>query len=277
MVGFPDTPVFVQRGSLLSVDGNNAREIRLYFQGADLSSLMDSARVAVDEIPKAIEGAFPQTFPSLELNQPELQLIPDEWRIARSGLTRTEVAASVRAFTGGLWAGEYFDGNERLDIIVKANEWRTPEELAELPIVTPTSGVQTVGELAQLRQTVGPAQLVRVNGHRTVSVNFEPPEDMTLDEALRRLKTDVEPKVRKTMDSQTQLTYAGSANDLHQALGAMAQNFALALLILFALMAALFRSVRDSLLVMLVMPASIAGGIAALRVIGSSASMRSTC
>jgi hypothetical protein len=36
MVGFPDTPVFVQRGSLLSVDGNNAREIRLYL-GADLS------------------------------------------------------------------------------------------------------------------------------------------------------------------------------------------------------------------------------------------------
>ena len=33
-------------------------------------------------------------------------------------------------------------------------------------------------------------------------------------------------------------------------------------------MAALFRSVRDSLLVMLVMPASIAGGIAALRVVG---------
>jgi len=268
MVGFPDTPVFVQRGSLLSVDGNNAREIRVYFQGADLTSLMSSARVAVDEIPKAIEGAFPQTFPSLELNQPELQLIPDEWRIARSGLTRTEVAASVRAFTGGLWAGEYFDGNERLDIIVKANDWRTPEELAELPIVTPTSGVQTVGELAQLRQTVGPAQLVRVNGHRTVSVNFEPPEDMTLDEALRKLKTEVEPKVRKTMDPQTQLTYAGSANDLHEALGAMAQNFMLALLILFALMAALFRSVRDSLLVMLVMPASVAGGIAALRVIG---------
>jgi multidrug efflux pump subunit AcrB len=48
----------------------------------------------------------------------------------------------------------------------------------------------------------------------------------------------------------------------------MAQNFLLALVILFALMAALFRSVRDSLLVMLVMPASIAGGILALRVVG---------
>jgi multidrug efflux pump subunit AcrB len=268
LAGLPDTPVFSQRGSLLNVDGGNDREIRLDFQGADLMALMDAARIAVDEIPKAIHDTYPQPFPSLELNQPELQLIPDEWRIARSGLTRTEVASSVRAFTGGLWAGEYFDGNERMDIIVKAREWRSPEELAELPIVTPASGVQTVGELVEPRQTVGPSQLVRINGHRTVSVNFTPPDDMTLDEALGRVRDDVEPKVREGMKSGTQLTYAGSANDLHQALAAMAQNFLLALVILFALMAALFRSVRDSMLVMLVMPASIAGGILALRVVG---------
>ncbi len=268
MVGFPDTPVFVQRGSLLNVDGDNARELRLDFQGADLGALMDAARVAVDEIPKAIPETYPQAFPGLELNQPELQLVPDEWRIARSGFTRTEVAAAVRAFTGGLWAGEYFDGNERLDIIVKADEWRSPEELAELPIMTPSAGVQTVGELTSLRQTVGPAQLVRINGHRTVSVQFEPPEDMTLDEAIGKLEADVEPKVRAAMGSKIQLSYAGSANDLHQALRSMGQNFVLALVILFALMAALFRSLRDSLLVMVVMPVSVAGGILSLRLVG---------
>ncbi len=268
MVGFPDTPVFVQRGSLLNVDGNNSRELRLDFQGADLTALMDAARLAVDAVPKAIPGAYPQAFPGLEMNQPELQLVPDEWRIARSGLARTEVAAAVRAMTGGLWAGEYFDGNERLDIIVKAREWHTPEELAELPIVTPAAGVQTVGDLTTLRQTVGPAQLVRINGRRTVSVTLEPPEDMTLDEALDTLRRQVEPQVRTAMAPGVQLAYAGSANALHEALRAMGQNFLLALVILFALMAALFRSLRDSLLVMVVMPVSIAGGILALRVVG---------
>jgi HAE1 family hydrophobic/amphiphilic exporter-1 len=211
---------------------------------------------------------YPQAFPGLELNQPELQLVPDEWRIARSGLTRTEVASSVRALTGGLWAGEYFDGDERLDIIVKANEWRSPEELVELPIMTPSAGVQTVGELTSLKQTVGPAQLVRINGRRTVSVTFEPPDDVTLDEAIETLERDVEPTVRAAMAPKVQLAYAGSANDLHQALRSMGQNFLLALVILFALMAALFRSVRDSLLVMVVMPASIAGGILAIRAVG---------
>lgn len=268
MVGFPDTPVFVQRGSLLNVDGNNSRELRLDLQGADLAALMEAATVAVDEVPKAIPGTYPQAFPGLEMNQPELQLVPDEWRIARSGLSRTEVAAAIRAMTGGLWAGEYFDGNERLDIIVKAREWHSPEELAELPIVTPASGVQTVGDLTTLSQTVGPAQLVRINGRRTVSVTLEPPEDMTLDEALETLRGQVEPKVRAAMAPGVQLTYAGSANDLHEALRAMGQNFLLALIILFALMAALFRSLRDSLLVMVVMPVSVAGGILALRLVG---------
>jgi len=268
MVGFPDTPVFIQRGSLLSVDGGNSREIRIDFHGADLVALMNAARVAVDEVPRAIPGTFPQAFPGLEMNQPELQLVPDEWRIARSGMSRTEVAAAIRAMTGGLWAGEYFDGDERLDIIVKSMEWNAPEELAELPVVTPGAGVQTVGELTTLRQTVGPSQLVRINGHRTVSVNFEPPADMTLDEALVRLRTEVEPKIRAAMAPKVQLAYAGSANELHQALRAMGQNFLLALVILFALMAALFRSLRDSLLVMVVMPVSVAGGILALRLVG---------
>jgi multidrug efflux pump subunit AcrB len=267
LADLPDVRAFASQGSLLSVDGNNSREIQLHFQGPDLPALMKTAGLAMAEIPKAIPDTSPQPFPALEMNQPELQLIPDEWRISRAGMDRNSVASALRAFTGGLWAGEYFDGNERLNIIIKGNEWKSEQELAELPIMTPGAGVQTIGELASIRQTVGPSQLLRVGGKRTVSVSFEPPATMSLDEALTLLREKVEPPVRAAMPANAQLTYAGSVNELHQALGAMASNFALALLILFALMAALFRSVWDSFLVMLVLPVSTAGGIAALRLI----------
>jgi multidrug efflux pump subunit AcrB len=261
----PDVRANANQGSLLNVDGNNSREIQMHLQGPDLPALMKAAAVAVAEIPKAIPDTSPQPFPALEMNQPEMQLVPDEWRISRAGMDRNSVAGALRAFTGGLWAGEYFDGNERMNIIIKGNEWKTEQELAEMPIVTPGAGVQTIGELATIRQTVGPSQLLRVGGRRTVSVAFEPPATMSLDEALTLLRDKVEPPVRAAMPANAQLTYAGSVNELHQALGAMASNFALALLILFALMAALFRSAWDSFLVMLVLPVSTAGGIAALR------------
>jgi len=268
LADLPDVSAFANQGSLLNVDGNNSREIQMHLQGPDLPALMKAAGVAMAEIPKAIPDTSPQPFPALEMNQPELQLVPNEWRISRAGMDRNSVASALRAFTGGLWAGEYFDGNERLSIIIKGNEWKSEQELAELPLMTPGAGVQTIGELASIRQTVGPSQLLRVGGKRTVSVAFEPPATMSLDEALTLLREKVEPPVRAALPANAQLTYAGSVNELHQALGAMASNFALALLILFALMAALFRSVWDSFLVMLVLPVSTAGGIAALQLIG---------
>ena len=261
----PDVRPFVSQGSLLNVDGNNAREIRIDLRGADMAGLMETARVAVEAIPEAIPGTFPRPWPALEINQPEIRLQPDEYRIARAGLSRNELAGTVRAFTGGLYAGEYFDGNERLDVIVRGNGWRTPEALAELPVVTPGGGIQTLGELAAVSQTVGPTQLARIDGRRTVSVAFEPPENMTLDEALDTLRAEVEPRLRAVMPPDASLAYAGSANELAEALRSMSGNFLLALLILFALMAALFRSLRDSFIVMLVIPVAMAGGIAALR------------
>lgn len=268
LFGLPDVAAFANRGSLLNVDGNNAREIRLWLQGPELEGLMAAAKIAEQEIPKAIPDTFPQPYPPLEFSQPELQLKPDEWRISRAGLDRNAVARSLRAYTGGLWAGEYFDGNERLDIILKGSEWTSPEQLAELPLVTPNAGIQTIGELTALHTTVGPSELVRINGRRTVTVGFEPPENMSLDEAIKIIQRQVEPKVRAVLPANAQLTYAGSANDLQEALKAMSRNFLLALLILFALMAALFKSIWDSFLVMLVIPVSMAGGIAALRLLG---------
>jgi HAE1 family hydrophobic/amphiphilic exporter-1 len=64
--------------------------------------------------------------PSLELNQPEMQLQPDEWRIARSGLTRGDVSGRRARLHGRTVGGWYFDGNERLDIIVKAGSGTRP-------------------------------------------------------------------------------------------------------------------------------------------------------
>src|SRR5690606_35821592 len=94
----------------------------------------------------------------------------------RRGLNPQEVATAVRAFTGGLFVSEYFDGNQRYDVILRAPRWQYPERLAATPIATPLAGAQTIGELAEIRRTVGPTQLARVDGQRTVSLLVLPPE-----------------------------------------------------------------------------------------------------
>ena len=55
--------------------------------------------------------------------------------------------------------------------------------------------------------------------------------------------------------------FRGSADRLEKAMNSMLANFVVAVLILFLLMAALFKSARDSLLVLLTMPMALAGGV----------------
>ena len=268
MADLPDTQVFLFRGSMINVaGGGNGRTIDIDIKGPDIENLMAVAQTGIDAINKNMIGtsAFPN--PSLSLSEPELKLVPNDQRISQAGLTRRDVANAIRAYTSGLFIGEYFDGNERVNVILRGKQWHTPDELASLAIHSPLAGVQTIGELTEITRTAGPTQLRRVDGKRTISLQVSPPADMSLEEALSSIETGVLPAMNALLPADSSILLSGNANEMASAINDMLKNFALALVILFLLMTALFKSAKDSLLVLLVMPMAIAGGVLALNVL----------
>jgi multidrug efflux pump subunit AcrB len=263
--GIPDTQPFVSRASLLQIGFNGGRTISVDLQGADIVGLMNAATVGLARIQDIMPEATVRPVPGLSLAEPELQVVPNEQLVGQAGLNRQDLANAVRALTGGLFINEYFDGNERYDVILRAGRWTTPEQLAAMPIATPRSGAQTIGALADIRSTVGPTQLQRFDGQRTISLQVLPPDEMTVEQALALLRQEAGPTIRAALPEGSSVTYRGSADELEAALGNMLMNLLLAVLILFLIMAATFRSLRDSLLVLLVMPLALAGGILSLR------------
>lgn len=263
--GIPDTQVFLFRGSMINVSGGgDGRSIELNLQGPDLNALLQVAKLGVDAVQQHLPGGSAQPIPALDMAEPELQLLPDDRAISQAGLNRADVANYVRSFTSGLFVSEYFDGNDRMNVILRAEPWQTPEQLAAMPLVTPRAGTQTLGALAQVRQTVGPSQLRRIGGKRTISLIVRPPEGMSLDESMEILQQQVLPVMQQALPQGASLLLSGNASQMNSAIDEMLVNFALALLILLLLMTALFRSMRDALLVLLVMPLAIAGGVLAL-------------
>ncbi|WP_417348949.1 efflux RND transporter permease subunit [Ferrimonas sp.] len=265
LAGLPDTQVFLFRGSMINVSGGgNGRSISVNIQGPELEQLIDTAQAGLAAIQANMPGVSARPVPGLAIAEPELQLIPNDRRITQAGLSRADVANTVRAYTDGLFISEYFDGNDRMNVILRGSEWRTPEELAALPVHTPLAGLQTLGELADVRRTVGPTQLRRVDGKRTISLEISPPEDMSIEEALAKLNDSVLPEMRQILPANATIKLSGNANKMAEAIDEMLMNFALALVILFLLMTALFKSAKDSLLVLLVMPLATGGGVIAL-------------
>ena len=268
LADLPGADAFVSRSSLLNVGVSGGRNINIDLQGADLTSLMAAAQVGQESIGTHFPDWSVRALPGVSLSKPELQFVPDDIRISQAGLDRSIVADSIRAFTGGLYAGRYFDGNEGYDVIVWGGaEWTTPEDLAGMPIATPQSGIQVIGELATLQRQVGPTQLRRVNGQRTVTLQVLPPDNMTVEEALNILRTDIGPVIEASLPDDGEVFYRGTADRLAGAVEDMSKNFVLAILILLLIMATLFRSLKDALIVLLVMPLAVVGGVVALRVL----------
>jgi multidrug efflux pump subunit AcrB len=266
VTGFPDTRAFVYRGGLFGGFSSN-REIVMHLQGSDVEALMEAGASAMQIVGEAIPGSQTQVFPATELAEPELRLTPDDRRIAEAGWNRAQVGGVVRALGDGLWLGEHFDGEQRMNIILRASGWNDPEELSGVPLATPSAALMPLGELVTIDRTVGPSSIHRIDRRRTVTMNISPPDGLSLEEAVATLKNEVEPRLLELLPADGAVQYGGSADNLSNAIRNMSQNFLIALLVLFLLMSALFGSMKDSLLVVLALPLATVGGVVALRLL----------
>jgi multidrug efflux pump subunit AcrB len=266
MVGIPDFKGFASQGNLFGGFGGG-RDIAVHMQSSDEAGLMSAAASGQEQLMKSFPGANVQAFPAPELSEPELRIYPDDARISEVGWNRNAIASVVRTMGNGSWLGEYFDGDDRMDIILKTGGWETPEQLASTPVMTPAGEVVPLGELVKVERTTGPGQIRRVNGRRTVSLSLSPPENVSLESAVKQINEEVEPLLRSALPDDGTIIYGGSADSLSDAIETMSSNFLLALIILFLLMAGLFRSVRDSAIVALTIPLAGVGGIISLQVL----------
>jgi len=264
MAGFPDTFGFAGRRAIFG-GSRGGRQIDIDLSADSFESLLAAGRAGFFTVTQALPGANVRPLPGLELAEPEIRLVPDDRKIAEVGWNRSRMATIVRAMGDGAFLGEYFDGTRRYNVVMRAENWYSPEELAALPVATARGDVVSLGELTQVVRTAGPSQIRRIDRKRTLTLQVTPPPDMAMEEALDVIKQQVAPAILAGMPEGGTVRYRGTAEALDEALTSMSGSFLLAVVILYLLISALFRSFRDSLLVILTIPMATVGGIVALR------------
>ena len=265
LAGFPDTMAFADiRGTFDRIGGGG--NIELNIQSRDMDAMLAAARAGMRIVNERLPGSQVRPVPGVDFSEPELLFTPDERRITEAGWTRQQMSTVMRALGDGVFVGDYFDGDRSMDIVLRASEWTSPEQLANTPLATPAAGVQSVDQLVRMQRTAGPNQIRRVDRRRAVTLVITPPDNLSLEESIQILKQDVEPKLLAILPDDGEISYYGSADDLEIALTSMSRSFALAIVVLYLLMSGLFRSFRDSLLVLAALPLATVGGVVLLRV-----------
>lgn len=266
-VGFPDTRAFASEGELFGSFGGSARAIAIHLQHADGDALTRAAETGRKLLAEKFAGANVQAWPNADAGTPELRINPDDRRLAEVGWRRPDLGTVVRALGDGQWLGEYFDGDRRLAIILRSDREDDVERLGAAQLATPNGGVLSLAELAQVDTVLAPNQMRRVDRRRTVTLTVDPPPAMSLEEALSIVDDDVVPVLRDALPRDAAIRVSGSADRLGEVVRTMGINFSMALVVLFLLMAAMFKSLRDSAYVMATLPMAVLGGVIGLRVL----------
>ena len=262
--GFPDTMAFADQWGIFDrLAGGSGIELNI--QSRDMEAMLETARHGMDLVGQYLPGAQARPIPGIDFAEPELRFIPDERRITEAGWTRRQMSTVMRALGDGVYVGDYFDGDRRMDIVLRAPEWTSPEQLAATPVATPAGGITSVDQLVRMERTAGPRQVRRVDRRRAVTLAITPPDDLSLEEAIDILKANVEPELLRMLPVDGEISYYGSADDLEIALSNMSRSFMLAIVVLYLLMSGLFRSFVDSLLVIATLPLATVGGVMLLR------------
>ncbi|ODU34685.1 MAG: cation transporter [Sphingopyxis sp. SCN 67-31] len=250
--------------------------------GDDLDTLLEVGQ-QIEGVAASIEGAQDVSVEQVT-GLPVLQITPDRAALARFGLNVGDIQDTVAVSIGGVQAGQIFEGDRRFPIIVRLpeNVRERVDEIGRLRIPLPAIGSSadvTMGaapdaglrgfvplaDVAKVEVVIGPNQISREDGKRRVVVTANV-RGRDLGSFIEELQTKVGAEVE--VPSGYWISYGGTFEQLISAAKRLQIVVPAALLMIFGLLYALFRSGKDAAIVFSGVPLALTGGVAALLIRG---------
>lgn len=198
---------------------------------------------------------------------PVMTIRPKRAVLERVGLTMADLQDVVATSVGGAVAGQIYEGDRRVDIVVRLPERLRgdPDRLEDLPVPLVEGGFIPLREVASLELATGYNQIPRENGKRRVVV--------TSNVRGRDLGSYVA-DVRRAISAQVELPpgywieYGGTFRNLESAAARLAVVVPMTLAIIATLLVLALGSIRDAALIFSGIPLALTGGVAALLIRG---------
>ena len=224
----------------------------------ELIRLGDEIQQAVEGIDGAVDVAAEQAT-----GLPVLTVQPRRDALARLGLTIVDLQDVVATALGGVTAGELYEGDRRVDIVVRLPEKlrADPDRLASLPVPLPDGGHVPLREVADLQVVTGYNQILRENGKRRVVVTAN-----VRGRDLGSFVADVQAAVAREVDipSAYWVEYGGTYRNLQSAARRLALVVPMTLLIIAVLLVMALGSTTDAAVIFSGVPLAFTGGVASL-------------
>jgi multidrug efflux pump subunit AcrB len=271
---FPGMRAFSSRGSIISSNDGGTRSVNVDIAGAELAQLYLTADAAYRKAQDIFDRPQINSEPaSLSLDQPLVQVRPDWNRLAELGFTAQGFGFAVAALSDGAFVDEFIQGDDKIDIYLysAAGSAQDLDALRRLPLYAPGGAVLPLESVAELRDVVDTDVIRRVDGRRTVTLNIVPPRSVALETAVQRVEEQLLPALQSEglVPAGMSVEVSGAADQLDATRESLSGNFAIATLLSYLLLVAIFTHWGWPMMILASVPLGLAGGIFGLALLNA--------
>ena len=237
-------------------------EISVKIFGPDLGILEAKADEVVDVL-NTVKGATDVAAIRISGNS-ELDITLNRSKLARYGMNVSDVNTTVQTALAGNATNTFYEGERSFDITLRLDlPYRDAvDDIAELPIALPDgSGTIPLSEVASIEVKQGASRVSREGVSRIVAIKanlIDRDQGSFVKEAMEKVKAQVNLPPGYTM------TWGGQFENQQRAMKRLEVIVPLSILLIFVLLFTAFRSIRNALLVLLMIPFTLIGGLAGL-------------
>ena len=196
-----------------------------------------------------------------------LRVAVDRLQAGRLGLTVEEIQDALRVQIEGQQAGHAVEGNRRTPILLRADESvrLSPTDFAAVRITAKDGSSVPLSTVAKLERAEGPVKIDREMGSR-YSVVIANVSGRDLVGFVNEAKASVAKSL--VLPTGYRITWGGQFENQQRAAARLGVVVPVALGLIFIVLFSTFRSVRQALLILSIIPFALVGGIVALWVTG---------
>ncbi|WP_207882894.1 efflux RND transporter permease subunit [Pseudomonas sp. 30_B] len=196
---------------------------------------------------------------------PQLRLEIDRDKARTLGVSFESISSALSTAFGSSVINDFANAGRQQRVVVQAEqgERMTPEAVLKLYVPNASGELVPLSAFVSTRWEEGPVQLVRYNGYPSIRIAGDAAPGVSTGEAMAEMQ-------RLVADLPAGIGYewTGLSYQEKVASGQASQLFALAILVVFLLLVALYESWAIPLSVMLIVPIGALGAVLAVMVVG---------
>ncbi|KJF70529.1 efflux RND transporter permease subunit [Agrobacterium arsenijevicii] len=246
---------------------NNARPIEFVLQSS-------ASYVELDQLTKRFLDrlsdypAVTNVDTDLKLNKPEMSIEIDRAKASDLGIDIAVIGRTLETLLGSRQVTRFEMDGEQYDVFVQlaAADRQSPETLQSIFLRSISGDMVQLSNLVRVTETVAPQELKRFNQMRSVTVSANLAPGYSTGEVLAYM----EMLKREILPENVMTDVSGPSREFRTSGQSLAVVFVLALGFIYLVLAAQFESFRDPLIIMISVPLSMTGALAALYITGGS-------